>query len=135
MHDSRTRLDDRYLCCVAHETNQSLATTRNTKIDVTYCRKHGACCLMRCRQEFNYMRIDAILLQHRMDDRHLCPVCTIGFFTTLQNSGIATLEAEREDIKGDIRPRLEDHTDDTERYTDSFQMQAIVQRLVFQHTT
>ena len=134
MYHTRSRLYDRHFCRIPHETDQALAATRNTEIDIAHRRQHSSRSLMRSRQEFDNMWVDPIFLQYFMDDCHLRQVCAVGFLASFQNGSIATLEAEREDIEGDIRPRLEDHTDDTKRHTDAFQMQPVVQCLVFQHT-
>ena len=52
----------------------------------------------------------------------------LGVTASLQDAGIATLEAEGEDIEADIRPCFENNTDYTEWHADTPQIEAIGKR-------
>ena len=133
MDDTGTRLDDRYFRRITYERDQSLAATGDTEVYITYCRQQRSRGLMGSRKEFHDMRVNIVFLKNIVDDLHLRTVRSVGLLAALEDGGIATLETEGEDIKGDVRTSLEDHADDAEWHADTLQMEAVVERLLLQH--
>ncbi len=132
VHHAGARLDDRHFGVVADKLYQPLAATGNAEVDVVHGGEHLTRCLMRERQQFDGRRVDALLAQHLLDKADARPTRCFGVFSTFQHAGVATLEAQREHVEGDVGPRLIDHAYDAERHTHPPQMEAVGQRLLLQ---
>ena len=116
IHHASPRLDDRDAGSVAHEVDKFAAATWDAEVHIAHSIQHLARSLVGCRQQGDNIGVDAIFLQYFVNQCHLFPVTLIGIFATFQNTGVAALEAEREDIERDVGACFIDHADNPERY-------------------
>ena len=114
MNHASTCLYDWHLGIVAHEVDELSAATWYAHVDIAHSIKHGGGCLMGGWQELHHTSVDAMLLEHLMDEGYDCLVGTVGIFAALEHAGVATLETEGEDVEGYVRTCLEHHADDAE---------------------
>ena len=133
MHDTGTCLDDRHLGGIAYESDEFLATTWNTKVDVAHSLEQFSRGLMRGWQQRNDIGIDMHTAEHPMDKIHPCLTRQNSVFATFQDACIATLQTKGEDIKRDVGTCLINHTDDTKGNTHTTKLQPVGQRLVLEH--
>ena len=77
------------------------------------------------RQKQHGIAVKCVFLQHTMNQCHGSGVAVVGILASLEHTGIATLEAEREHIKGNIGARLIHNTYHAKRHTHALQFQAI----------
>ena len=131
VHDTGTRLDDRYTGGVSDKVDEFATATGDAEVDIADGIQHLTRCLMGGGQEgYDILRY-AILFQDLMDQCHFLAVTAVGILTTFQYTGITALETEGEDIERHIRTRLVDHADHTEGHTDTTEPQTVGQGLLF----
>ena len=73
--------------------------------------------------------------QHPVDKGDACRVGGVGVFSAFQHTRVPALEAEREDIEGDVGASLINHAYYPERHAHPLQVQAIVEGLVLQDSS
>ena len=87
------------------------------------------------RKQRDNVGVDAIPFQDLVYEFHGSLIGEIGIRTSFQYTGVATLEAERENIERYIRASLVNHADDTEGYTDTMQAQTVGQGFLLRDKT
>ena len=129
MADASTRLDDWHGGFLAHEVNEATASTRNDEVDQSTCMEQGGCGLVGGGQKNNGMG-KGLLYDA---DRHA--IGFVGILAAFQHAGVARLEAEGEDVEGNVGTRFIDHADDTEGHTDTLEVEAVRQHRMAEHAT
>ena len=120
-----TRLNDWYAGSIANKVDKASSTTRNTQVDIAYGIEHLASSFMGGRQQSDDIWIDAKLFQYLMNEFYRGLIGEVSIRATFQYTGITALEAQRENIEGDVRTSLIDHADHTKRYADTMQTQTV----------
>ena len=82
-------------------------------------------------QQGDHIGVDTEALQHLMNQLYCGLVRVVGICTTFQHAGVTTLEAEREDVEGDVRTSLVNHAYHSEGHTDTAEAQSVRQRFLF----
>ena len=81
-------------------------------------------------QQRDHGGINAVLPEHLVDHGHAGLVAVNGIASTLQHTGVAALEAEREHVVGHVGTGLVNHADDAEGHAHAAQLQSVGQRLL-----
>ena len=135
MTDAGPRLDDRNGGIGTDKIDETAAATRDDKVYITIGMKHLGRSFTAGRKQLHHMGIDTEAGKHTVDDTHNGTVGTVGIATSLEHTGIATLETEREDIKTDIRTGFVDDTYHTEGNTHTGEFETIGQHMMLQDPT
>ena len=125
MHDAGARFDDRNAAVFPYEVDQRLTAARDHHVNHVICLEHRFHGFPVRREEEDRMLINPVLLQHCLNQSDDGCIRILRIASALEYAGIPRLEAERERIYGDVRPRFVDDADHPERDRDFLDMQAI----------
>ena len=113
--DSSSCLNAGDLGVVANEIDEAAASARYDEVDVSDSFQQFSRCLVRSRHKVHGIGFNAFFHQYPLDQSHGGAVGRISITAALQQACIAALEAQREHVESDIRPRLVDDSYHSER--------------------
>ena len=120
--DAGSRLDDRHPGVVAHEVNELAASAGDAEVHISHGIQQFSRGLVGGGQQGHGVGVYVMALQHVVDETYGRAVGGVGIASALEDAGIAALEAEREDVEGDVGTGFVDHADDAEGHADAMQL-------------
>ena len=125
MDDTCAGFDDRDAGVLTHEADQSRAAARNHHVDVTHGVEQGGDGVVPRRQQRESRLVDPFAEERFAEQGGDGLVGMAGVAASLQDAGVARLQAEREDVGRDVGPCFADHAYHAERYADLAQGHAV----------
>ena len=125
--------DDGHRGMLAHKVNQAPTASRDEEVYIVAGMEQGGSGLVVGRQEGDHIGVQALALEHLTDESHDGQVGAMGIATSLQHTGIATLQAEGRDIEADIGTGFVDDANHAKGHTDAAQAQSVGQLLLLEH--
>ena len=128
VHNTSSCLDDGNASRVAHEVDESFSSTWNANIDIAHCIEQCASGFVGGRKQFHNRWIDSFLGENVVNQFDDGKVRLLGITSSLEDTGVSTLEAKREDIERNIGASLVDNAHHTKWNADATQMKTIGER-------